>query len=130
MVEFRGLAAWPEGIELVEVGAEGQVIDLHNEATLTAIEIVCLPLAELTLRFRKADGRAAALTFGAVTDLRFCQDRDDGAVPFVGTWDPEAVETFYGVEFTEMKNGGGRFEIGTIIGTFTFAARSVHFRHE
>ena len=130
MVEFQGLAPWPEGIEVVDISVEGQVVDLHNEATLTAIEIACLPSVELAFRFRNADGRGAALTFGAVTELRFCQDEDDGASPLADTWEPEVVETFFGVEFTEVEHGRGRFEVGTITGTLTFAANSVTFNQE
>ncbi len=107
---------------------DGQVVDLHGEATLTAIEVACLPSVELILRFRDAEGQPARLTFGAVTELSFRQDEDDANGPLVQAWEPDLVETFYGVEFEGREHGRGWFEVRAITGVLTFAAGSVTFR--
>jgi hypothetical protein len=127
MVQFSGMEPWPENMEVIECVVDGVVVDLHNDATLTSIEILCRPVVELVLRFTHDDGRRAALTFGAVTDLRFVQDERDGTSEFASGWDPERDETFYGAEFHGRGGEVGEFTVNTITGTLTFACSRVAF---
>jgi hypothetical protein len=127
VVQFVGIDRWVPGSEIVEVVASGRTLDLHNAATLTGVEIPSRPPLELILRFVLDGGRPAELTFGHVTDLLFRQDEADSTSPFAAGWDPAVVETFFGLEYRDLGDGTGWFEVGTILGTLTFVCRTVRF---
>jgi hypothetical protein len=122
---FSGLSPWKTGTEIIECRTDLGTVDLHNDATLEVIEFPCRPNLEVVLRFHDSNDKYFRLRFSGVLDLVFQQDPDD-RIQGARDWNPEDVETLYGIEYLEGNSTpSGVFTVATILGSMHFRAAEV-----